>query len=250
LRIQQEETLILLARVISEKMAGQPMLQPVPTKILVPALEKASLEDAADDYMIDKWAELLAAAATQPNVPPRFVGILAELTGSQAKLLEEILYKDEGTEAERKNPDWIVCELDSLHLQRFFAREVAAKDEQYPSLWKELYPIFRRRGLLMLSYSESLETSAVRTSRKLFTSPRIESLDLDVLRSLNLIELKRFYYVTAPVLYDLSYYQITDAGLSFLSVCSTRARSLLADLAADDSGKYFPPSSARKKRES
>src|SRR5262245_44976769 len=63
LRNQQEDTLMRLAEMLQAKMADQEVLQPVPPKILVLALEKASLEDASDDVMVERWANLLASAA-------------------------------------------------------------------------------------------------------------------------------------------------------------------------------------------
>lgn len=92
LRIQQEDSLLRLANELRNKMAGQEVLQPVPPKILVPILEKASLEDPSDDVMIERWANLLASAAQKVSVQPRFVGILSELAGSQADCLEHIAF--------------------------------------------------------------------------------------------------------------------------------------------------------------
>ena len=59
-------------------------------KILVPLIEAASTEDLDDDYMIDRWANLLASASRDDKVEPRFVGLLKELNGRQAKLLESV----------------------------------------------------------------------------------------------------------------------------------------------------------------
>jgi len=42
--------------------------------------------------MIDRWANLLASAAQEVKVQPRFVGILDELAGSQAECLERLAF--------------------------------------------------------------------------------------------------------------------------------------------------------------
>lgn len=62
----------------------------VPVKTLFPLLEKASLEDPADDDMIERWANLLTASAdaTAGEVPPTFAEILGQLTRGQARLLD------------------------------------------------------------------------------------------------------------------------------------------------------------------
>lgn len=68
----------------------------VPTKTLVPLLEKGSQEDPRDTYMIDRWAALLATAATGTDVSPRLVSILSELNGRQAILLTTISIHSSG----------------------------------------------------------------------------------------------------------------------------------------------------------
>jgi hypothetical protein len=89
-RIQQEETLLRIAESIRHKLKDQEVISPVPPKILVPALESASLENPSDDLMVDIWANLLANAASGEVVEPRYVGILKELSGRQAILLRQL----------------------------------------------------------------------------------------------------------------------------------------------------------------
>jgi hypothetical protein len=90
-RIQQEETLLRVAEAVRERIDGK-HVKPVPPKILVPALEKASLEAPSDSVMILRWAELLASASQEIAVQPRFVGVLGELAGSQAECLEQLAF--------------------------------------------------------------------------------------------------------------------------------------------------------------
>ena len=94
LRIQQEETLFRVAQGVRQKLGDANEVKTIPMKILVPAVEKASLEEAADDVMVDRWASLLASAAEQVDVQPRFVGILGELAGSQAECLERLAFNN------------------------------------------------------------------------------------------------------------------------------------------------------------
>src|SRR5580704_6544999 len=96
LRVQQEETLLSVAQSVRAKLAGEEVVRPVPRKILIPALEKASLEEATDQIMIDRWSNLLASAALSPSVQPRYVGILEELAGVQAECLERIAFNNGG----------------------------------------------------------------------------------------------------------------------------------------------------------
>src|SRR4051812_14734047 len=94
LRIQQEDSLARLAELLREKTQHLDSIRPVPNKILIPSLEKASLEDPSDETMIEKWANLLASAAQEVPVQPRFVGVLAELAGSQAECLEHVAFSN------------------------------------------------------------------------------------------------------------------------------------------------------------
>jgi hypothetical protein len=61
----------------------------VPLPVLVPLLEGGANED--DESMSDRWAALLANAAAAPDaVPPGFPAILAELSPTEAALLDAI----------------------------------------------------------------------------------------------------------------------------------------------------------------
>jgi hypothetical protein len=94
-RIQQEETLIRVGRAIQSHINDEE-IEPVRPKILIPAIEQASLEDPSDHIMIERWAELLASASLSIAVQPRFVGILGELAGSQAETLEAVAFNNSG----------------------------------------------------------------------------------------------------------------------------------------------------------
>lgn len=63
----------------------------VPTKLLLPLIEGASLED--DDDLSEKWAGLLASAAaidSQRSFHPSFPKILSEMTALEAILLDQL----------------------------------------------------------------------------------------------------------------------------------------------------------------
>ncbi len=91
IRLQREDVLIEIAKKVYRRLEIENAApSPVPIKFLIPFLEKASLEDK-DGFLIDRWADLLASSSLHPeNAHPRFVQILSELTGDEAKLLREI----------------------------------------------------------------------------------------------------------------------------------------------------------------
>ena len=72
IRLQREEVLIRIAeRALERLRLENAPIKPIPSKGLVPLLEKASLESLGDKVMIELWANLLASAAlgNQSNLP-------------------------------------------------------------------------------------------------------------------------------------------------------------------------------------
>jgi hypothetical protein len=97
IRLQREEVLIEIAKKAYRRLEIENVVpSPIPTKFLVPFLEKASLEDG-DSYLIDRWADLLVSCSITPEAArPRFVQILSELGAAEAQLLRNIaLYKSD-----------------------------------------------------------------------------------------------------------------------------------------------------------
>jgi hypothetical protein len=94
-RVERANKLILNAAAEVERLGEEP--QVVPGRVLMPLLEKGSLEE--DDNLQATWARLLAKAAAAPNeVSPAFVSILAELTPEEAKILEWVYQTAEARE--------------------------------------------------------------------------------------------------------------------------------------------------------
>lgn len=87
LRIQQEIALDRLAEEVQAKMKNQQVLHPLPPKIIVPALEAASLEDP-DSPLIGWWANLLVSGATVNEPRPFLIDLMAKLGVQESKLLE------------------------------------------------------------------------------------------------------------------------------------------------------------------
>ena len=67
--------------------------QPIPLKLLLPALEGAALEE--DDDLTMRWAGLLATAATSGQTLPAYADILRQLTPEEARMLDYIYDRSE-----------------------------------------------------------------------------------------------------------------------------------------------------------
>jgi hypothetical protein len=77
LRVHQEAALDELALKIRNKIGNHKVLHPLPPKILVPALEAASLEEPASP-LIDWWADLLVSSATNKEPRPFFIQLMSQ----------------------------------------------------------------------------------------------------------------------------------------------------------------------------
>jgi hypothetical protein len=89
LRIQQETALELLAKSIHKKMEHQQVVHPLPPKILVPALEGASLEDP-ESPLVEWWANLLVSGATEGRLRPYFVDLMKTIGPEEAEFLKQM----------------------------------------------------------------------------------------------------------------------------------------------------------------
>jgi Abortive infection alpha len=89
LRIHQEAALEALARTIHLKMKGKKVAQPLPPKIMVPALEGASLEDS-ESPLIEWWANLLVSGATGEPLRPFLVDLMKRIGIEEASLLDKL----------------------------------------------------------------------------------------------------------------------------------------------------------------
>lgn len=91
IRLQREDVALKIAQKAAARIAFEAKeVHPIPIKTIVPLLEHGSQEDPQDDLMIDLWANLLASSATTDAVSPRFISLLSEINGRQAKLLMDI----------------------------------------------------------------------------------------------------------------------------------------------------------------
>src|SRR5262249_40792180 len=90
IRLQREDVLLEIAKKARRRaeIDGAP-IHPVPTKLLVPFLEKASLEDR-DSEMHDRGAKLLVTASKEYDARHlTHVDILSRLSSEELKLLED-----------------------------------------------------------------------------------------------------------------------------------------------------------------
>jgi hypothetical protein len=91
IRLQREEVAVAIALKAAERLRiSESTPHSIPNKILVPILEKASLEEPNSE-LIDWWANLLASTARSPNIKSvTFADVLSQIGGNHARLLDHI----------------------------------------------------------------------------------------------------------------------------------------------------------------
>lgn len=91
IRLQREDVLLKIAEKARARIDAENSAKtPIPAKIFVPLLEKASLE-SLDSELLDWWAGLVANGSTDKELQhPIFADFLAKMTSSEAKLLDKL----------------------------------------------------------------------------------------------------------------------------------------------------------------
>jgi len=116
LRIQQEAALERLAHTIEQKMRGRRATTPLSPKVLVPALEAASLEDP-ESPLIAWWANLLVSGATGAKIRPYLIDLMGAIGPEEAECLSK-MWKGISS-----NSDYLTAQFDLKLSAAFRAKE-------------------------------------------------------------------------------------------------------------------------------
>ena len=93
IRLQREDIALKIAKKARDRAEIEHIqLHPVPTKLLVPFFEKASLEDVNNE-MQDRWAALLLSASKEYQATHlTFIDILSRMSSRELKFIEEVCF--------------------------------------------------------------------------------------------------------------------------------------------------------------
>ncbi|MGY3588696.1 hypothetical protein ACVIGB_002346 [Bradyrhizobium sp. USDA 4341] len=182
--------------------------------------------------MIDRWANLIASAARDVEVQPRFVGILEEMTGRQAVCLERIAF-NRHTEFDYPGavfgdsflnyPEYNIGERLTPRL-----RQILQGEEHIDETFAEIERVFRRPGVL-LNYSAIRQQlgGELWEGYDVVADQGIESpADLSILESLGLVRHVPLKIValdgSKPERFEviIDYHHLTELGVGFCEVCS------------------------------
>jgi hypothetical protein len=238
IRLQREEVLIEIARRARRKLeldSNDPAT--IPNKLLVPILERASNEELSDEFMLDQWSNLLASATIPGKVEPRYVAILSELSGKQARLLERICRNGSEYLANWRALLEDACIFLESHAIRAalvgYFRErktIPDVDEIYETVYEQLnYPGMAIVDIIVHYEEDSWSMHYVDASWSLSMSEAHPygkneyALDLEILTSLGMLRRANlFVYSRFKHEIQLIYYHVTELGVAMFNSCNNK----------------------------
>jgi hypothetical protein len=185
IRLQREDVAFDIALRAKRRLEiGDRERHPVPLKVLIPLLEYGSQEAPDDEFMIEMWANLLASATKEGSIPPRFVSILGELNGDQARLFMHL--------ASQRDADRMAPPIVGKDAQEHAIRVIMLDSKLTPAAAAtQILASYRRSG----TYVSLLLVSPTDDGAELYqtTDPDIATesakiIDLSILTSLHLLE--------------------------------------------------------------
>lgn len=178
--------------------------------------------------MIDKWANLLAASSKEGTVEPRYVAILSELSGDQARLLDLIAHNKH-----ELFKNWLGYLEDAcIHLESHRIREHITqlfKDRKFCPEVDEIYDhIFERLdvpGAAIIDVSIHLDENSWSSVLENSSFGKSENaLDLEILASVGLLKkVTSFVYSKFKHEIQLDYYHMTKLGLRLFQACRDKS---------------------------
>jgi hypothetical protein len=256
LRLQREDVAIEIARRARRRIEiEQAPMTGISAKVLVPLIERGSCEAIDDNDMIDRWANLLASAATGSKVHPRFLGILGELSGRQAICLEQIAFSFVGcvkypyqcfADAETMfGQHWVTRETDDL------VRKTLTSRAQIDVTLNALVQRFTGPGGFLEAITVAIDPEDEFYSWDGHENPQLERSDLQVLQSLGLIERglldvkakfrsKRKGNAEVGIFYRC----LTELGVEFCEVCCKEKVALLKKMNDEAAARHLAEENA------
>jgi hypothetical protein len=126
LRLQQEETLLEIAKRAKSRISALESPGPIPNKFMVPFLEKASLEEE-DSTLVDLWAGLLVSAAE--DYKPHYIhfsNIISQISARQAGVFSDLIGTGRASDLEA-SMDSLFIDYDSEFLKTYLTKSFTQK---------------------------------------------------------------------------------------------------------------------------
>jgi hypothetical protein len=225
-RLQREDVVCKIARKARKRAEIEGVtLNPVPTKLLIPFMEKASMEDV-DVSMLDSWAALLLSASqSYKAVHLTFVDITSRLSSDELRLMEKICFDYQAfpeasypTGHADHNKDNVIA---SIHLLEHIPGGSEKKaHEAFASAATLIY------GNLIFDAVTRVDGARVYFYHGYSGLNQSASASLDVLEREQLISRRIVNNASgAPV---AGYFEATNLGITFVRECSPDATKMAA----------------------
>lgn len=231
IRLQREDVALEIAKKAMERRGIESLtFKPIPNKILVPLLEKGSLEEPGGPF-VDWWANLLVAAGQEPGqVRPYFSELVSQLGADEAILLDA-LWSAFSSRVQfvfhpREFPNYIFNELRE-GIGKIVRRETALTDDAWyletsfklQSLAQDFVQSGPKFGAgFRLSWPDGGQRFAF-ASKVFFES----GVSLDVCRALNLLTydtvIEDFGVIGMQQNYEVGILRFSDLGVEFMRAC-------------------------------
>lgn len=233
IRLQREDVLLQIAQKAHQRAVYENLqLKPVPNKLLIPLLEKASLE-SNDELMQERWSSLLLSAATSfDSMQLTFVDILSRMSADELLLLEEVClvdanfpHIDDFQQPSPENENRIRANVRMLTVN-----DVAGPDEvNDQSRSQTIFEAFERT--VRLSYGRFMWAEVLYHDNAIALSSRHllgrRALAVDILEREKLAEARYLRFSMGKsyrVPLDLKFFNATKLGVKFVESCAPTAK--------------------------
>ena len=248
IRLQREDVALeIVKKALQRARIEQLTLNPIPTKLLIPFLEKASLEDT-DIEMQDYWVALLLSASTSYHATQlTYTDILSRLSSQELKLLEEVCFSNKAfpemtyprTHSE-ENKDLIEANWEKLVIERERLASIGMTYDDYLAAHKAYeefvqttvlkYGAIMHAGVACFNSVKGDDGKRERTGTYWFYG---ENTGTARFRSIQILERERLVDIQRRIFPDLGteirYFEINPLGIDFVCRCSPQASKIAAD---------------------
>lgn len=235
IRLEREEVAYHIARAVADRLQfNNQTPQPIPNKILVPLLEKASLEEM-DSPLVDRWMDLLHSAAISPgDTLPRFGQMLSEMSATEVSVFRKICFNNskifQGTEH--------VCIDDCWYSygDQFFdddMREFLLTENNVDRIFYHFLNLCNRPGICLTYLSIDIKNEDERdswelTKDEIIIDADIDRVHIDILKSLNLIVERSLSHAYGDYVIYMSFLYVTRLGVAFLRKCDLEFNAIMS----------------------
>lgn len=230
IQLGRQQTLTKIARLTEKRLhLGNKPIKLPPPKLLLPLIERASLEEVNEAKLIEMWANLLATAATEKvEMLGQYTAILSELTSDQVRILERMTYLgDEGPyDAGHLRDRHSDLNQAGLAARIYDLWEIDAPDNliqelnsrlSVPGVALDCLLVYYKENPLEKEYYhiEGSDTTKIYTENKFYDFENLVRLGL-----IEKCELKRHDIGNFNV--DISYYIVTPVAADLCACCNPK----------------------------